>query len=91
MNIRNKDWRNSMRLTVDYNYMMKKFIGADGFKDSDLNELKEPFSASWFKSSGLHRKRPSPWEMGTLTTSPTWTRLSQGERLEATRVRTILD
>ena len=41
MNIRNKDWRNSMRLTVDYNYMMKKFIGADGFKDSDLNELKE--------------------------------------------------
>ena len=25
MNFRNKDWRNSMRLTVNYNYMMKKF------------------------------------------------------------------
>ena len=41
MNFRNKDWRNSMRLTVDYNYMMKKFIGNDGFKDSELNEMKE--------------------------------------------------
>ena len=36
MNFRNKDWRNSMRLTVDYNYMMKKFIGEQGFKDSEL-------------------------------------------------------
>ena len=41
MNFRNKDWRTSMRLTVDYNYMMKKFIGSDGFKDSELNEMKE--------------------------------------------------
>ena len=41
MNYRNKDWKNSMRLTVDYNYMMKKFIGDDGFKDVDLSELKE--------------------------------------------------
>ena len=41
MNTRNKEWRNSMRLSVDYNYMMKKFIGNDGFKDADLNELKE--------------------------------------------------
>ena len=36
MNFRNKDWRNSMRLTVDYNYMMKKFIGSDGFTDADV-------------------------------------------------------
>ena len=41
MNFRNKDWRNSMRLTVDYNYMMKKFIGEQGFKDSELAEMKE--------------------------------------------------
>lgn len=41
MNFRNKDWRNSMRVTVDYNYMMKKFIGSDGFKDSELAEMKE--------------------------------------------------
>ena len=41
MNCRNKEWRNSMRLSVDYNYMMKKFIGADGFKDAELNEMKD--------------------------------------------------
>ena len=41
MNYRNKDWRNGMRVTVDYNNMMKKFVGADGFKDSEINELKE--------------------------------------------------
>ena len=41
MNFRNKDWRNGMRVTVDYNNMMKKFVGADGFKDSEINELKE--------------------------------------------------
>lgn len=28
MNFRNKDWRNGMRVTVDYNNMMKKFVGA---------------------------------------------------------------
>ena len=41
MNFRNKDWRNSMRITVDYNNMMKKFVGDDGFKDAELNEMKE--------------------------------------------------
>ena len=41
MSFRNKNWRNSMRVTVDYNNMMKKFVGADGFKDSELGELKE--------------------------------------------------
>ena len=41
LNYRNKDWRNSMRLTLDYNYMMKKFIGADGFTDAELNEMKD--------------------------------------------------
>ena len=50
-----------------------------------------PFSASWARSSGGQRNRPSPWEMGTLTMSPTWTFASQGDRLEATRVRTIRD
>ena len=45
MNYRNKDWRNGMRVTVDYNNMMKKFVGADGFKDSEINELKEAADA----------------------------------------------
>ena len=40
MNTRSKEWRNSMRLTVNYNYMMKKFIGEDGLKDADLNAMK---------------------------------------------------
>ncbi len=35
------------------------------------------------------RKRPSPWEMGTLYTSPTWVSASQGDLLEAMRVRTM--
>ena len=41
MNFRNKEWRNSMRVTVDYNNMMKKFVGADGFTDADLAREKE--------------------------------------------------
>lgn len=41
MNYRNKEWRNEMRVTVDYNYMMKKFIGKDGLTDADLAGTKE--------------------------------------------------
>ena len=41
MNTRSKEWRNSMRLTVNYNYMMKKFIGEDGLRDADLTAMKE--------------------------------------------------
>ena len=41
MNYRNKEWRNSMRVTVDYNNMMKKFVGHDGFTDADLAREKE--------------------------------------------------
>ena len=41
MNTRSKEWRSSMRLSVNYNYMMKKFIGEDGFKDADLSAMKE--------------------------------------------------
>ena len=41
MNTRSKEWRSSMRLTVNYNYMMKKFIGEDGLRDADLTAMKE--------------------------------------------------
>ena len=54
MNTRNKEWRSSMRLTVDYNYMMKKFIGSDGFKDSELAEMKES-AAQAFNYVAEHR------------------------------------
>ena len=35
------------------------------------------------------RNLPSPWEMGTLYTSPTLVSASHGDLLEATRVRTM--
>ena len=41
MNTMSKEWRNSMRLTVNYNYMMKKFIGEDGLLDADLTAMNE--------------------------------------------------
>ena len=41
LNYRNKEWRGSMRVTVDYNNMMKKFVGGDGFTDADLAREKE--------------------------------------------------
>ena len=50
-----------------------------------------PLSASLRTSSSLHRKRPSPWEMGTVYTSPTCVPANHGERLEAMRVRTRRD
>ena len=40
-------------------------------------------------SSSEARNRPSPWEMGTVYTSPTLVSASHGDLLEATRVRTM--
>ena len=50
-----------------------------------------PRFASSSSHSGVAINLPSPWDMGTFITSPTFTRESHGERLEHTRVRTILD
>ena len=47
-----------------------------------------PFYTSWASSPSGATKRPSPWEMATVVTSPTAIWLNQGERLEATRVFT---
>ncbi len=36
-----KKWREQMRLRLDYNNMMKAFVGEEGYTDSDLNAGKE--------------------------------------------------
>ncbi len=40
MAYKTKEWRNSMRVTVDYNNMMSKFLGDKGIKDTQLRDLK---------------------------------------------------
>ncbi len=41
MGYKTREWRNAMRVEVDYNYMMERNIGETGLKDSDLRLLKE--------------------------------------------------
>ena len=40
MAYKTKDWRNSMRVRVDYNYMMQKSLGDKGLSDKDLHDIK---------------------------------------------------
>ena len=40
MAYKTKEWRNSMRVTVDYNYMMSTTLGDKGIKDSQLKAIK---------------------------------------------------
>ena len=40
MGYKTKEWRKSMRVTVDYNNMMAKFLGDRGIKDSELKAIK---------------------------------------------------
>lgn len=39
MAYKTKEWRNSMRVTVDYNYMMEKSLGKRGLTESDLKQF----------------------------------------------------
>lgn len=39
-----KNWRDSMRLTFDYNNMMKDFVGNDGFTDAELAQNSATFA-----------------------------------------------
>ncbi len=41
MGYKTKEWRNSMRVTVDYNYMMAKSLGEKGISDSQLRAVKD--------------------------------------------------
>lgn len=40
MGYKTKEWRQSMRVTVDYNYMMSKSLGANGINDADIRAIK---------------------------------------------------
>ena len=40
MAYKTKDWRNSMRVTVDYNYMMSKSLGDKGITDAELRAVR---------------------------------------------------
>lgn len=40
MGYKTKEWRNSMRVTVDYNYMMSKQLGDRGITDARLRSVK---------------------------------------------------
>ena len=41
MAYKTKEWRNSMRVTVDYNYMMSKSLGDKGVTDSEIKGIKD--------------------------------------------------
>lgn len=47
MAYKTKEWRNSMRVTVDYNNMMSKFLGDKGIKDSELKAVKPKAEAAF--------------------------------------------
>lgn len=40
MGYKTKEWRQSMRVTVDYNYMMSKSLGNKGISDADIRAIK---------------------------------------------------
>lgn len=40
MGYKTKEWRQSMRVTVDYNYMMSKSLGSKGVTDADIRAVK---------------------------------------------------
>ena len=41
MAYKTKEWRNAMRVTVDYNYMMSRSLGDRGITDSELRAIKD--------------------------------------------------
>ncbi|MGN0817389.1 MAG: glucose-6-phosphate isomerase [Candidatus Coproplasma sp.] len=47
MGYKTKEWRNSMRVTVDYNYMMASQLGDKGINDSELKALKSQAEAAF--------------------------------------------
>ena len=47
MGYKTKEWRNSMRVTVDYNNMMSKFLGEQGIRDAQLREVKGQAEAAY--------------------------------------------
>ena len=42
-----KEWQNSMRLRVDYNNMMKEFVGEDGFSVKEIDAIKADIASAY--------------------------------------------
>ena len=47
MGYKTRDWRNSMRVTLDYNNMTEKFLGKKGFTDRELSSYNAKASAAF--------------------------------------------
>lgn len=47
MAYKTREWRNAMRVTVDYNNMTSKFLGDKGIKDSELKAVKAEAEAAF--------------------------------------------
>ena len=51
MAYKTRDWRNSMRVTLDYNNMMEKFLGKQGFTDRELSSYNAKKSTHFHECS----------------------------------------
>ncbi len=47
MGYKTREWRNAMRVRVDYNYMMEKYVGDKGIKESAIRAVKEQAVAAF--------------------------------------------
>ena len=47
MGYKTRDWRNSMRVTLDYNNMTEKFLGDKGFTDRQLSAYASKANAAF--------------------------------------------
>ena len=47
MSYKTREWRNSMRVTVDYNNMMSKYLGERGIKETELRAIKDEAEAAF--------------------------------------------
>ena len=47
MAYKTKEWRNSMRVTLDYNNMTDKFLGARGFSQKKLASYQSKARSAW--------------------------------------------
>ena len=47
MGYKTREWRDSMRVTLDYNNMMDTFLGEQGFSDKTLNSYASKANAAF--------------------------------------------
>lgn len=62
MGYKTREWRKSMRVTVDYNNMMSKFLGERGIKDSELRAMKGKAEEAFDYVARNAAKTSSSWD-----------------------------